>query len=85
MTEIASIFDGLASMEAKLVDALPDEPGWQFEPKWDGFRALMLRDGDRVTIKSKSGKPLDRYFPELVALLAGIGRASCRERVLTDV
>ena len=76
MTSIASVFEGLASMEAKLVDALPDEPGWQFEPKWDGFRALMLRDGDRVTIKSKSGKPLDRYFPELVALLAGVSDTS---------
>ena len=76
MTSIASVFEGLASMEAKLVDALPDEPGWQFEPKWDGFRALMLRDGDRVTIKSKSGKPLDRYFPELVALLAGLADTS---------
>jgi len=57
-------------MEAKLVDVLPDDDGWQFEPKWDGFRALIMRNGDRVSIKSKSGKPLDRYFPELVSLFA---------------
>lgn len=62
----------LAAMEAKLVAELPDEPGWQFEPKWDGFRALVLRDGDRVEIQSKSGKPLGRYFPEIVTLVAAI-------------
>lgn len=69
---VATAFDALVPMEAKLVDALPDDGGWQFEPKWDGFRALMLRDGARASIRSKSGKPLDRYFPELVALLSGI-------------
>ncbi|HWW64958.1 MAG TPA: ATP-dependent DNA ligase [Sphingomonadaceae bacterium] len=62
-----------APMEAKLVDALPEEPGWQFEPKWDGFRALAFRDGDRIEIGSKSGKPLARYFPEIVALLRDVG------------
>ena len=46
-----------AAMEAKLVDALPTGPGWRFEPKWDGFRALVLRDGDQIEIQSKSGKP----------------------------
>jgi len=56
-------------MEAKLVDRLPDGPGWQFEPKWDGFRAMPVRLGRKVEIISKSGKPLDRYFPELVELL----------------
>jgi ATP-dependent DNA ligase len=59
-------------MEAKLVDALPTEPGWQFEPKWDGFRALVVRDGDHVEIMSKSGKPLGRYFPEVVALVESL-------------
>jgi ATP-dependent DNA ligase len=53
-------------MEAKLVDALPDEPGWQFEPKWDGFRLIAYRSGDRVDLRAKSGKPLGRYFPEMV-------------------
>ena len=62
-------------MEAKLVSDLPEEPGWQFEPKWDGFRALVFRDGDNVEILSKSGKSLARYFPEMVTLIAGIGQA----------
>jgi ATP-dependent DNA ligase len=62
----------LAPMEAKLVIELPDEHGWQFEPKWDGFRALVFRDGDQVEILSKSGKSLARYFPEIVALVADI-------------
>ncbi|MBS0479035.1 MAG: ATP-dependent DNA ligase [Proteobacteria bacterium] len=53
-----------APMEALLVDALPEPPGWQYEPKWDGFRAVVVRDGDAVAIWSKSGKPLGRYFPE---------------------
>ena len=56
-------------MEAKLVDALPREPGWQFEPKWDGFRCLAFRAGDEVELRAKSGKPLARYFPEVVAML----------------
>ncbi|HEX8664808.1 MAG TPA: ATP-dependent DNA ligase [Beijerinckiaceae bacterium] len=60
---------GTASMEAKLVDALPDEPGWQFEPKWDGFRCLAFRAGDEVDLRAKSGKPLGRYFPEVVERL----------------
>jgi ATP-dependent DNA ligase len=60
---------GTAPMEAKLVDALPDEPGWQFEPKWDGFRCLAFRAGDDVDLRAKSGKPLGRYFPEVVARL----------------
>ena len=42
-------------MEAKLVDALPEGDGWQFEPKWDGFRCLIFRDGDDVSLQSKSG------------------------------
>ncbi len=57
---------GLAPMEAKLVDALPQD-GWRFEPKWDGFRCLIFRDGTDVELQSKSGKPLGRYFPEVVA------------------
>ena len=60
-----------APMEAKLVDSLPDGDGWQFEPKWDGFRALVRKGGNEVEIFSKSGKPLGRYFPEIVAMLAG--------------
>jgi ATP-dependent DNA ligase len=58
-------------MEAKTVDAIPEDGGWQYEPKWDGFRCLAFRDGDSVKLQSKSGQPLERYFPELVeAILA---------------
>src|SRR5215207_646440 len=58
-------------MEAKLVAEIPDGAGWQYEPKWDGFRCLAFRDGEAVELMSKSGKPLARYFPEVVeALLA---------------
>jgi ATP-dependent DNA ligase len=56
-------------MEARLVAELPREPGWQFEPKWDGFRCLAFRKGDRIDLRSKSGRPLDRYFPEIVEAL----------------
>jgi ATP-dependent DNA ligase len=59
-------------MEARLTDAIPDGAGWQFEPKWDGFRCLAFRDGDTVELMSKSGKPLGRYFPEIVAALAAL-------------
>jgi ATP-dependent DNA ligase len=59
-------------MEAKLVDELPVEDGWHYEPKWDGFRALVFRDGADIDIVSKSGKSLGRYFPEIVALIASI-------------
>lgn len=60
----------LAPMEALLVDTLPNPPGWQYEPKWDGFRAIVARDGDSVEIWSKSGKALGRYFPEIVERIA---------------
>ena len=58
-------------MEALLATELPDGDGWQFEPKWDGFRCLARRDGAEITLTSKSGKPLGRYFPEVVEILAG--------------
>jgi ATP-dependent DNA ligase len=59
-------------MEALLAAELPEGDGWQFEPKWDGFRCLARRDGKEVTLTSKSGKPLARYFPEVVAMLRGL-------------
>jgi ATP-dependent DNA ligase len=62
----------LAPMEAKLVSELPDGDGWQFEPKWDGFRCIAVRDGDDIRLISKSGKPLARYFPEVAAMLAAL-------------
>ena len=59
-------------MEADTVHALPAGDGWQFEPKWDGFRGLVFRDGGEVLIQSKSGEPLARYFPELVEAFASL-------------
>jgi ATP-dependent DNA ligase len=53
-------------MLAKRVSELPNVGEWIFEPKWDGFRALVFRDGDEVMIQSRDEKPLNRYFPELV-------------------
>jgi ATP-dependent DNA ligase len=67
-------------MLAKRVAALPDGDGWIFEPKWDGFRALVFRDGDEITIQSRDEKPLNRYFPEVVEAL----RAELPERSVLD-
>src|SRR5262249_10132837 len=53
-------------MEALSVDEVPEGKNWQYEPKWDGFRCLIFRDGDKVELQSKSGQSLTRYFPELV-------------------
>jgi ATP-dependent DNA ligase len=67
-------------MLAKASDGLPDGDGWLYEPKWDGFRAIVFRDGDEMLIQSRDLKPLDRYFPELAAPL----RASLPERCVID-
>ena len=69
-----------APMEALLAAELPDGKGWQFEPKWDGFRCLARRDGDSVELISKSGKPLGRYFPEMIEVLSRLKQ----ERFLLD-
>jgi ATP-dependent DNA ligase len=62
-----------APMDARLAEALPTEPHkWQFEPKWDGFRCLVFKEGRAIEIRGKSGKPLGRFFPEVVALLSGL-------------
>src|SRR3954449_1564714 len=55
----------LLPMLAKRVEELPPGEDWIFEPKWDGFRALVFRDGDEILIQSRDEKPLNRYFPEL--------------------
>src|SRR5436190_7936278 len=60
------------TMEAKSVEALPTGEGWQFEPKWDGFRCLAVKAGRQVALYAKSGKPLGRYFPEMVEALAAL-------------
>jgi ATP-dependent DNA ligase len=67
-------------MLAKLSADLPEGDGWLFEPKWDGFRALVFRDGDEIYIQSRDLKPLDRYFPELPPAL----RANIPERCVLD-
>jgi ATP-dependent DNA ligase len=59
-------------MEALSVDEIPEGENWQYEPKWDGFRRLIFRDGGKVDLQSKSGQSLTRYFPELVAAVASL-------------
>src|SRR5262245_21949673 len=67
-------------MLAKRVSELPDGPGFLFEPKWDGFRTLVFRDGEELLLQSRDEKPLDRYFPELHAALL----AQLPERCVLD-
>src|SRR5262245_57946400 len=57
-------------MLSSAADDLPAGEGWLFEPKWDGFRALVFRDGDDLLLQSRDEKSMNRYFPELVAPLA---------------
>ncbi len=59
-------------MEAKSADELPAGGGWNYEPKWDGFRCLAFRAGAEVALRAKSGKPLERYFPDVVERLRGL-------------
>jgi ATP-dependent DNA ligase len=66
----------LAPMEAKLVKELPKDAGWQFEPKWDGFRCLAFRAGGHVELKAKSGKSLSRFFPEVLENLRAVSPKS---------
>jgi ATP-dependent DNA ligase len=70
----------LLPMLAKRVDALPSGDAWVFEPKWDGFRALVFRDHEEVYIQSRDEKPLNRYFPELEEPL----RKTLPERAVLD-
>src|SRR3954470_3535463 len=67
-------------MLAKRVSDLPPGEGWIFEPKWDGFRTLVFRDGDEILLQSRDEKPLNRYFPELLGPL----RAQLPERCILD-
>ncbi|MFL6748248.1 MAG: ATP-dependent DNA ligase [Sphingomicrobium sp.] len=69
----------IAPMEALLAEALPEGPGWQYEPKWDGFRCIAARDSHDIQLWSKSGKPLARYFPEVAAMF---GRLKTRRFVI---
>lgn len=67
-------------MLASPVAAIPEHRGMVYEPKWDGFRCLVFRDGDELTLQSRSGKPLNRYFPEVLDALA----AALPDRVVLD-
>ena len=70
----------LEPMLAKLSEALPEGAGWIYEPKWDGFRTLVFRDGDKLLLQSRDLKPMNRYFPELEAPLL----AALPERCVLD-
>lgn len=67
-----SRLDFVPPMEAKLVSDLPGDKGWQFEPKWDGFRCIAVKQGDAVDLWAKSGKSLGRYFPEVLEFLRNL-------------
>ena len=74
--KIAGLSYPLPPMEALTADTLPsssDDQIWQYEPKWDGFRCIAYRDADTVRLQSKSGQPLERYFPEVVERLLAVG------------
>jgi ATP-dependent DNA ligase len=60
----------LPPMEARSVDEIPAGHGWQYEPKWDGFRCIAFRDGEQIHLQSKAGQPLARYFPDIVDAIA---------------
>src|SRR5207237_8279778 len=61
-----------APMEAEVQAELPHGDAWQYEPKWDGFRAVVCKDGDEVVVHSRNAKPLTRYCPELVPAMQKI-------------
>src|SRR6201993_353068 len=67
----------LAPMLSSPADALPGAEEWKFEPKWDGFRTLVFRDGDEILLQSRDEKPMNRYFPELIAPLAATLSKRC--------
>jgi len=63
---------GYPPMEMRAVTEIPTGPQWQYEPKWDGFRALAFRNGDDIALQSKAGQPLGRYFPEIIEALRAL-------------
>lgn len=67
-------------MLAKSADAVPDGPGWRYEPKWDGFRCIVFKDGDSIELTSRNERPFTRYFPELLEPL----RAALADRCVVD-
>lgn len=69
-TRRLSLSRPLPPMEALSVAEIPRGPQWVYEPKWDGFRCLVFRDRDNIDLQSKAGRPMARYFPEIVAAVA---------------
>src|SRR5262245_38205128 len=67
----------LAPMLSSAANGLPSGDGWQFEPKWDGFRTIVFRDGDEILLQSRDEKPMNRYFPELIAPLSASLPSQC--------
>jgi ATP-dependent DNA ligase len=63
---------GYKPMEAKSASELPAGNHWQYEPKWDGFRCLAFRDGEKIELQSKAGRSLTRYFPDIVHALKSL-------------
>src|ERR1700739_410987 len=70
----------IAPMLSTAANALPGGDGWLFEPKWDGFRTIVFRDGDEFLLQSRDLKPMNRYFPELIAPL----KAALPKRCVVD-
>jgi ATP-dependent DNA ligase len=64
-------------MLAKATDEMPIGEGWLYEPKWDGFRCIVFRDGDEVVLDSRNERPLTRYFPELIDPLKAVTPDRC--------
>jgi ATP-dependent DNA ligase len=67
----------IAPMLAKLMDAIPEGDEWMYEPKWDGFRCIVFRDGDSIELHSRDKRPFNRYFPELIEPLLGALPVQC--------
>src|ERR687893_2263991 len=65
---------------ARPAKELPTGEGWRYEPKWDGFRTIVFRDGDEVHLQSRNGKPMNRYFPEVIPQIAALPH----ERLVLD-
>ena len=66
-------------------EGIPKGDSWEYEPKWDGFRTLVFRDGDKVDLISRGGRSMTRYFPELVAPVRGLREQQEPKFVATDL
>jgi ATP-dependent DNA ligase len=77
MSPKTSLKPPLPPMEARLVEEIPPGPGWQYEPKWDGFRCISFRTGEQIYLQSKAGQPLARYFPDIADALTRLCARQC--------